>query len=102
MEGLGNTAPFLRPRLAGQARTPERSIATSDTLKPTSITLSDETGPGNPAGDYSMTSSARTKTAFGKARPRARAAFWLTTNSNRVGWSMGRSEALAPRTSLAA
>src|SRR6266478_8079581 len=47
-------------------------------------------------GTHSITSSARARSVGGGSRPRALAALRLTTSSNLVGCSMGRSAAFAP------
>ena len=45
---------------------------------------------------HSMTSSAPARSIGGMVRPSARAVFWLTMSSNRVGSSTGRSAGLDP------
>src|SRR5207249_11237575 len=47
-------------------------------------------------GPHSITSSALISNEFGMVRPRALAVLRLTTNSNLVGCSTGRSDGFAP------
>ena len=54
-----------------------------------------------PRGRYSITASARSKIEVGNSMPTAFAVLRLTTNSNLLGCSTGRSAGLAPRSTLA-
>src|SRR5712671_134551 len=86
----------LRPPSAvssfGGFRTPAAEYAAPSLKRPASETLHNR----RHDADYSITSSARASSVGGRVKPSAFAVLRLTTSSNRIGCSIGRSAGLAP------